>query len=1403
MATIEEEVIENQDNQELVAELPPINATDQAQKQLNNSSSTLTTPVEPEESSRFAAPKDAPYGSSSIDLSIPENKAAMWEEYNSFRTLPRNSEEKVRLRDNWYYKYYGMSYEEANNAKIEHNKKYGGFYPGANNPFASMEQNFQALSIGGLAWADFATDLIGNLPGMGVLDDYWDKKTRLDNPIHERLRKALSVILPAIYAGRTGTGKIQSMDATGVQKALAATGLFTASEMAIIGLSDQGEEHNLFRGLSDLFPDLFGEEGSIPFPDAIKTLDTDSPLVRKRKNMYDTGLLSAAGTIGGIALKLGTGKKWLQWMQPLDDSAVAYKAAEVNKVADVDKLIKIQEIDTQLSLGGKNLSRGMEAKLIAERERLVQSLENVDDLDEALNALDDAAVKERNQAAKTSNELNRDDATFDPNATPVVNNQLNPRQTPEPGNVAKNMADTTGIKNGTSTGDPAPIITEAMRRKGLMVGSTSRDAVLGVAEETRDIGRFNALVDGFRYTSKQMNSAAYDIYTSIIAAQNMDEVRDLFLQNRDVKNMLLGRFKVEMINEEQARAAAFAMRDLVDRFLGRSIAESSGRVMDTLGREAATMAEGIQALKGFTDENAAMDLIIDKMQFLMDEYALNKYVSGWQLRNKNWFDQLPPGNIDEAIGTLQNEFRSAENAIHAKNLRFTETLKELKDTNPLAMRPLVDAYAHTNGDVDTLAKLMQWAADQVSPGGMLKSPDPKALNLFTRSAWGVVYNNVLSGISAFRAGLGNTSQLILKPITGMLGHGMLGLSDGFEGFKRTMYYNGAVFETNRRALHDAFQAMKKTHKDPTHMMKVYRKDFVFKEDKTWNIIEDMRAVWEQEGNYGRILQYDMAKTLRDMSKMPWLRYGLTGMAFTDVFSNVHLAHYLSRVRAYDEVFSEFGFADWKKIAIAEKKHYKTLFDDNNLIKDNVLKSLAGEVSLNLDDGVSNWINQATTAYPISKFIMMFPRTQSNWVKNALSWTPISLIPGINKYSKTIYARTDDQIAAALAEHGIDMASTEGAQVIFENLKADYIGRIAFSSLLTKSLWDYSLAGNIRGNGHYNATRRNNERSQFGYEPRTINIGGRWVSFKGLVGVEPILTILGDMSYYARDVDQSIMEDWQAKLMWTISATFLNDTPLQGLEPLISIINGDLSGFNRAGANATRAMIPMSGALGVVSSAITSSQKDLQSDIVKYIQNKTPIASSFLPEEIDLWTGEALNDIDNPVLRILNALSPIKVNGTQEPWRQWLLDTGWDGYSRLTKHSSGAYTYSETEREQIYKYIGDMQLYKQLEKLMKSKKYNDQVGKLRSHRVTAQDLENDRIQLKSKYLPLYKEIDRIIINAQKLAEKQLEEDIPSIPRTVQYQQNVDRSMKRGDVDEANRLQRKELETRQLLQFGGSQ
>ncbi len=1291
--------------------------------------------------------------------------------------------------------------KEEKEEEEKEEKQTAGFYPGGNFALGNLQNTLQGLSAPGLGAFDFLTDAVGTLvPGGAHIDNAWDRATKLPNELHQGIRKFASIVIPSMVGGSIVQSKgIARLPAEmpKLQKALVAAGLFSTQEAAVIGLSDVGEEHNMMRALSDFMPGVFGPKGAIPIPDAIKTLDSDSPAIRKKKNMYDTAGLGIVSSLAGGFISMRGGLKKMGWFEPLDQDAIVYKKREINRNSDPQTLIRIQEINEVLSTGA--LSKQNEQLLMDELMTLENSLENIDDIQNVISQNADKMTNEQDISALGKLERGDIDISkeFDPDITPILNESSNARQSVPPGNVARNIADTTAIKSGISQGDPAPIITESMRQKGLMVGSTSRDAVLGVAEEARDLGRFNALVDGFRFTAKEMNAAAWDIYTSIIAAENMDDLRGLFIDNKALQPMLLGKFNVEYINEEQARAAAFALRDLTDRYLGRSVAQSSARVMDTLGREASTIAEAVQELSPVIDDNRAMDLIIDKMQFLLDEYALNKYISGWQLRNKNWFDQVPPKDLDTVIDTLTTEFRSAENAIHAKNLKFTTTLKELADTNPLVMRPLVDAFAHTNGDVDSIEKLMKWAANQITPTGLLRSPDPKAMNLFARSAWGVIYNNVLSGISALRAVVGNTGQLVLRPITALLGHGIWGAADDFEGLKRAFYYHGAVYETNRRAVKDAWTMMKKAHKDPELMMKAYRKDFVFQEDKAWDILEDMRGVWEQEGNFGRTIQYDMAKQMKDLAKLPGLRYGMTGMVFPDVFTHTHIAHYLSRMRAYDDVFSEFGWADPLKLIQAEKRHAANMFNADGTIKDAALKSLSGEISLNLDDGLATWINQGTTAYPIAKHLFMFPRTGSNAVKNALSWTPISLIPGINKYSKTLWARTDDQIAAALAEHGIDFATTPNAKVLWQNLRAEYTGRMAFSGLLTKVLWDYAMAGNIRGNGHYNASRRQKERDQMGYLPKTINIGGKWVSFKGIMGVDQVLTILGDMAYYAGDIDQSFLEDWQAKTMWTVAATFLNETPLQGLEPLVAAASGDLSGWQRLGANAARAWIPLSGAQGVLSNAITSSQKDIHGDMLAYVMNRTPIASSFLTEQIDIWTGTPLNDIDNPVLRMLNAVSPIKVSGTREPWRVWLEETGWDGLGRLRKDSTGSYTYSNDERELIYKYMGEQQMYKQLERLMKSKRYRDEIGLLRAHRATGDDYRNENIKLKTRLLPVIREINNIVRNAQKIAERRLLEEartnagLGHIPQNIYDQQRVDQRMKQGDVPGAREIQTENL------------
>ena len=241
--------------------------------------------------------------------------------------------------------------------------------------------------------------------------------------------------------------------------------------------------------------------------------------------------------------------------------------------------------------------------------------------------------------------------------------------------------------------------------------------------------------------------------------------------------------------------------------------------------------------------------------------------------------------------------------------------------------------------------------------------------------------------------------------------------------------------------------------------------------------------------------------------------------------------------------------------------------------------------------------------------------------------------------------------------------------------------------------------------------------------------------------------------------------------------------MTGLEPLTAMINQDISWLNRHLANTTRVFLPMSGAAGVISKAIDSTQKDIHNNFIHYLQNRTPFLSMGLPKQVDIYTGEYLNDIDNPVLRIINALSPIQVSGTDEPWRQELRDSGYDGLTILKRHSSGDYEYEPDEREYINKLVGNQQIYKKIEKILKRPGYQEQLQKLKAHRASGDDLNYSRVEINGQRLPIFREIDKIVREAQLIAEQQMVQERPDIWATVHDQQLIDRLMDAGRVDEA--------------------
>jgi hypothetical protein len=467
-----------------------------------------------------------------------------------------------------------------------------------------------------------------------------------------------------------------------------------------------------------------------------------------------------------------------------------------------------------------------------------------------------------------------------------------------------------------------------------------------------------------------------------------------------------------------------------------------------------------------------------------------------------------------------------------------------------------------------------------------------------------------------------------------------------------------------------------------------------------------------------------------------------------------------------------------------------------MLTDQAAKYAGGEIALNLNDATANWITMGVNKVPAAKPLFLFPKTGMNAAKVMASYTPLAMIPGSSRYSKILMAGDDiDKITKALQEHGIDFATQPNAMAIYKGLQAEYMGRIAFGTGLAVGLHGYAMAGNIRGNGPQNPAERQKLRDNFNWQPKTINIGGKWVSYAGLPPFDPVLTMLGDLAYYQRDIGSTVTEDWTGKLGYTFSMTFANQTWLAGLEPLVAILNQETGAAERLLANQARSFIPQSGSLGVVAKAIDNSQKDIYKDFLGYIKNRLPGLNTTLPQQIDIYTGKPVNDIDNPMLRALNAISPVQFSDDAEPWRQWLIDTGWDGVQRIRKDSTGNHEYTPAERETLYKYIGEQQIWKQFDKLSKSKKYNDQLDRVRAMRV--EGVDSDKIDVAQ--IQAYKPLDDIMLVAQRAAEQRLQKDNPDMWEAINLSIQTKNLLGQGRIDDARRAADRREQIQQLTKM----
>ena len=131
-------------------------------------------------------------------------------------------------------------------------------------------------------------------------------------------------------------------------------------------------------------------------------------------------------------------------------------------------------------------------------------------------------------------------------------------------------------------------------------------------------------------------------------------------------------------------------------------------------------------------------------------------------------------------------------------------------------------------------------------------------------------------------------------------------------------------------------------------------------------------------------------------------------------------------------------------------------------------------------------------------------------------------------------------------------------------------------------------------------------------------------------------------------------------------------------------------------------------------------------------------------------------------------------------------------------SSGSYEYSTNERQLINKQIGSQEMWKQIVPIMMNKEYQKQLNDLRSHRSKSIDLNNEEIVLKLRLLPVYKEVEQIVRNNQKIAESKLQIGAAQILDQL-YTDNL---MEQGNVEGAATIQKKNLETQKLIEYNNN-
>ena len=1113
---------------------------------------------------------------------------------------------------------------------------------------------------------------------MTWLQNEWDKANPIseDEPLHATIRKVSGVAIPTILGSGIAVGAVKAtpwfLGLSGKAKLATEIATHLGIDMVVTTASTSATDETL----ATILHENFG--WNVPWV----TKTTDSPEVKYWKQMFETGALSTGVDLLGIVFNAVKPTKFLA-KTPEAEAFLAKRAARETEVTtealtsptlrevnqQIDEILEARPNIAEEIAQSKNFDDPDWVRL-DELTSQESKLVTAEILEAPPGAFTESAQNNylRGQA-QTEEALRR--LELDPTGVngydPFINTPADPihKAIPHPkADPVEAVVDhATMQKYPSINGRAAPVVTESFQKAFMQAKDGSERAQILNELFLNMPKQLDAVLANLKTISEEdMTKAVNSLATNILGQDVKSFAKDLATMKKDV---IRGQ---KFLDDESFVVLAKAFRSAFDIMFDPNNVRASALMVEQAANTVSDAARVAGGMDEFFDVSRQMEIAWDNLELLATEIRASQSIAGRTLEAKKLIKSI---NDNPRVAIKLQENREAFEAgmkISREKARETiQTLKDITKNHSEYRQAFIAAFDSTDGDVHTLDLLFRYADDNLSiirKG--IYDQNPEVPSLILKGLNGVRHNSILSGLSAVRALTGNLTMTTVKPISVLAGSAPKAVFGDAYQFKRALATYGGLMENLTRARKVMWTEWKLAVANPQEAMRRGRADFNFKADEGLEVMELMKKGFQEEGKYWAVARINMAQQMSFWNNNPIVRWGVNAMYSIDGFTGSMMASGNARAKAFDALFDKsygaFNKADFEKM---QKKLYDEAFDANGVLTDEATKHATSEVALNLDNVILQKLDPIMDAVPALKTIFLFPRTGLNAVNLAWSFVPgSSLGPGLTKAQRVFRATSEDDILKVLTEHGfkeIDMNA-------FKALKSEYLGRQIMGASLVSGTMLMAANGMLTGNGPQDAAERRRLK-EIGWQELSIKnpFTGKWHSYKGFEPFAGILGLSADFVYQSSRVDQAMAEDWPRKLAAAISLNVTNATFLSGFEPLAGLMTNDETAWNRYLANMANSVLPGAGARSVLNNIITPQLKDVENDFLNQLANKNKFlfpGDSIIKNAVDLYTGEPIRYYE-PLTAAANAFMPaFKSNGGMEPWRQWLLSTGWDNLQVL-------------------------------------------------------------------------------------------------------------------------------------------